>query len=110
MQAGLLRDRITITQETVTGQNSYGEDAVTTATVGQFWANVISLTGRELEVAQQRWAEARYKVIMRHQPGVSITRKMTVVNGGRSMDILDVQDIDSSIRPKALLICKDYDG
>ncbi|OFX13202.1 MAG: hypothetical protein A2Z18_11075 [Armatimonadetes bacterium RBG_16_58_9] len=94
MRIGPYRHRITISRKTVSGQNSYGEDVsdYTTTAFGPFWAEVTALRGRELESARQTWAEARFRVRMRHQPGVTVRREDRITWGTRTLDILDAED------------------
>jgi head-tail adaptor len=110
MQAGKLRHTITITSEAVASQNSYGEDVLTTSTVGEYPCRVEYLEGRELAAASQRWARARYRITMRYQPGVTISPNMTVTWEGRTLDIVDVRNPGDSLRPETLLIAQDHEG
>ena len=110
MQAGTLRHRITIKNPTITGQNGFGEDVVSLVTVGSYACRIEPLTGRELEAAQQTWAEARYRIMMRSQGAQVFTRKMQITWGARTLDILDVQDARSNSHPEIMMIAKDYDG
>lgn len=91
MQAGKFDQRITISVAVVTGQNSYGEDIFGVPTTATYWAEVRFLQGRELEAVMQRWADARYLIDMRRQPGVSINRKSPLLWNGLNLDIVDVQ-------------------
>lgn len=71
--AGRYDMRVSFKRKNVTGQDTFGVDVLgTPTTVGTFWANVEPLRGRELQYAQQRWAEAQYMITLRRQPGVSI--------------------------------------
>lgn len=110
MQAGKLRHTITITSAAVASQNSYGEDVLTTSTVGEYPCLVEYLEGRELATASQRWAKARYKITMRHQPGVTINPTMTATWEGRELDIVDVRDPGDSMRPQIVMIAQDHEG
>lgn len=95
----------------MTGQNSSGEDIITWTEVGTgFWCNIAPLQGRELSDALQRWAEARYSITLRHQPGITFTRKMRITWGSRTIDILDVQDVAESLRPEVVFFTRDFDG
>ena len=92
MRSGTLRHQITITRRNVTGQNSFGEDTLgTSTTVGAYKADVIALQGREFEAAQQKWAEARFKVRMRYT-ATAIRREDQITWGTRTLEILDVED------------------
>lgn len=112
MQAGKFRHRLLFTQPTSSAQNSYGEAIVVNTLVGEFWCSIEAMKGRELELAQQRWAEAQYKITLRHQPGITFTRKMQAWWGSpaRVMDILDVHDVEGSVRPQIVMFAKDYHG
>lgn len=112
MKAGKLRHRITITQKTVSSQNSFGEDVTSTQTVGTFWAFVRGLQGSEVEKAMQKWPEAQYTILMRYQPGITITPEMSISWKGRTLDILDVDDTDAGATtdPRMTLIARDFQG
>jgi head-tail adaptor len=109
MQAGRLRHTITITEQIVSGQNSFGEDVVEMSDVGlgEFPCRVEFLEGRELGLAMQRWARARYKITMRHQPDIVITANMTATWEGRTLDIVSVQEPDA-LRPMVVLYAQDH--
>lgn len=107
MRSSLLaRSRITIQRASVT-QNDYGEDVPTWAALGSYWANIRALQGRELEAAQQTWAEARFRIDMRYQRGSDFRRKDRIVWGSRTLDVLDVEDPDQRQR-RLILTCKEY--
>jgi len=90
-------------------QNSSGEDISPPETIGTFPCHVSFLQGKERENAMQLWAEAKYSILMRHQPEVTFTRKMRGTWNGRTLDILDVQDPGE--RAQSLtMIARDYDG
>ena len=107
MQAGKLDQRIVIKDKTIASQNTYGEDVTTPVTVGTFWARVEFLTGRELDAAQQRWAEARYRIRMRRQPGITLQREQSIQWNGLTLNILDIQGPGTRM-PEWILIAKDY--
>jgi SPP1 family predicted phage head-tail adaptor len=107
MRAGQLRHRLTVQQGVVSGQNAAGEDIKTWTEVGTFWCRIEPLQGREAGEAQQRWAEARHKITMRKQPGVTLQPKMRGIWGSRTLDILDVED-PGGIRPSLTLYARDY--
>lgn len=109
MQAGRLRHQIVVTNPVISGQNSFSEDTVVDTVVGTFWCLVESLQGREKEAVQQRWAEARYKITMRHQSGITFKAKMTVDWNGLTLDILDVEDTQSTLRPEVVMFARDHE-
>lgn len=107
MQAGKLDQRIVVKGRTITGQNGYGEDIITTTTVGTFWAAVEFVTGREPFMAGQRFAEAKYKIRMRRQPGITLQREQTVEWNGQTLDVLDIQGPGTRM-PEWLIIARDH--
>lgn len=117
MQAGKLRDRITILRKTEGTQNASGEPAVTWEELGVFRAEVLTAPGRERDIAEQTRAEAIYSITMRKQPSVDFQRADAVVRGdwdGSSTPDLDVLSIEQiraagSSRVEALkLVCREY--
>ncbi len=108
MRAGRLRHNISLTTPTVTGQNSYGEDIVTDTQIGTFPCLIEALVGRERDSAMQRWAEAKYKITMRQQPGITFSSKMSATFGSRTLDILDVEDLGESLRPEVVMYAQDH--
>ena len=96
-----------ITGRLVTGQNSTGEDTITATTVGTFWARVEFLAGRELASLQQKWAEARYRISIRRQPGITLEREHAISWNGQTLDILDIQGPGTRM-PEWTLIAKDH--
>ncbi len=92
MQSGQLDQRVAIYRKTVTGQDATGADILGTPTLlGTFWANVQFITGHELQDASQRWAEAKYKITIRRQPGVTLQRDDTATWNSQTLDILDIR-------------------
>jgi head-tail adaptor len=85
-----------------------GEDATTpTTTVGTFWARVEYLTGRELEAMQQRWADARYRICMLRQPGITLQAKDTITWNSQTLDILNIQGQGTRM-PEWTIIARDF--
>lgn len=90
LNPGLLREQVTFQRKTVTGQNSYGEDTYTWTDVLTCKMQVVAMQGRELESAQQRWAEARFRLRGHYTDRVTTT--MRAVWNGRYLDVLDAED------------------
>lgn len=112
MQAGLLRDRITFTRpldSSETTQDEFGND-VGSETIGTFYCSVDYLRGGEKQAQQQKWAQARYKIEMRHQPGITFTPKMTATWNGRTLNILEVEDLGNRMRPAITMFAEDFQG
>ena len=107
MQAGKLRQRVEHQRQTVTGQNSYGQKTYTWDAVGTYWAEVRAMQGKELDIAQQKWAEARFKVTVRYQPSVEFKRADRLVWGTRNLDIIDAEDPDGR-QDMVVIVAKEY--
>ena len=108
MRAGTLRCQVTLQHKTILSQDTFGQDVVswTADTDGPFWAMIDALQGRQLEAAQQTWAEARLRVTIRYQPGVTIERADRLLWGSRVLDILDAED-PSQRKRKVVMICRE---
>lgn len=103
MRAGKLRHQITINTVTTT-QNEHGEDVPTPVAFATVWADVHQLNGTELWRAQQVNSVATHRVMLRYLPGV--TPEMSILHQGRTLNILDVNDVDG--RHKEIdLTCKE---
>lgn len=76
-------------RNTVTGQNSYGEDILEPATIWECWASVSDLVqqGREAQAVLQRWAEARYVIRMR-PADVELRASDWIEWHGQTLDVL----------------------
>lgn len=101
MQSGKLRTLLTLNQKSVT-QNASGEDVVTWAELGTYYADIHPLTGREVDQVGQRWAEAQFRVTARVRSDITIQRADQFIWGSRTLDILGVEDVDQ--RGRELLI------
>ena len=103
MRAGRLRQRVTIELNTPT-RNAVGEEVENWSAFGggSRSARVVPLTGRELFGAQQRHAEAEYRIEMRFFGG--ITSAMRVAYNGRVFDILHVANLEERGRETHLLV------
>lgn len=106
MQAARLRTRVAIERPVYT-TGTMGENVESTPTaLGSFWVEILAAKGRELETMQQTWAEARFNVRMRHQPGITFRRSDRITWGSRTLDIVDVEDPDQRKR-ELNLICRE---
>lgn len=92
MQTGQLDQRVIFKRTAVTTQDARGADILATpSTLRECFANVMYLQGYELQVAQTRWAEVKYKITIRRQPGIEIRFTDTATWKGKVLDILDVR-------------------
>jgi head-tail adaptor len=90
---GLARHRLVIKRPVKT-KDDFGADVVTLALYATVYAQIVTLQGREMEAAQQRWAEAKYRIRMQYTPGIEreFTIERPLAAGTVQMDILDVRD------------------
>ena len=100
MRAGKLRHRVTI-QRAVEAQNEFGEAVTTWVNVGQVWASVEPLRGREYFQADGTQAEVSTVIRMRYRDG--IVAKMRLVHGDDSYDIESVIDVGGRGRELELM-------
>jgi SPP1 family predicted phage head-tail adaptor len=107
IHAGRLRHQIQIV-DLVLSQDSFGGSAIDNATpFATVWAEVLDLSGRELEAAQQKVSEVTHRITLRYIPGVKA--KQNVWFDDRQFQIEDVQDPDQ--RKKILyLLCIERDS
>jgi len=92
MQTGDLDQRIEFLRPVVTGQDSMGADILgSPISLRAVWAQVKSLDGRELQANAQRWAEARYKITIRRQPGLELLETDFITWRSRQLDMLDIR-------------------
>lgn len=98
LNPGLLRDQITWQRKVLASpyQNSYGEDVYQWSDLLTCRAQVKALSGRELETAQQRWAEAQYVIRQHYYAGLKRSDRIAWYVDGetRHLDVLDVADRD----------------
>ena len=100
MQAGKLRERVTIKQSDGS-QDSFGAETGAMADVGTFWAAIEPLNGREFFEAQQEQSQVTTRIRIRHQGG--ITPQMVVVWGTRIYEIVSVINPEERDRELVLM-------
>lgn len=109
VQAGKLRQRVTVQQITLGTPDLHGQHAETwaaypTSTSGKIWARVEPLRGNELIEAQQQAAEVTHRVTIRYLGG--LTTDMRLLYGTRELQILSALNIDERGHMTQLL-CKE---
>jgi SPP1 family predicted phage head-tail adaptor len=94
LNPGILRHQIVWQRKKVTDRSSMGEAQFEWVDVLICKAQVKPLQGREIEAAQQRWAEARYRITQHYVAGLNqAERGVWSIDGEtRYLDILDIQD------------------
>ncbi|HZP33965.1 MAG TPA: phage head closure protein [Candidatus Acidoferrales bacterium] len=109
LEAGKLRHLISILQ-VAPAQDSFGgvsTDQATETIYARVWANVETLTGRELYAAQQKVSQVTHRITMRYMPG--IVARMNIGFGTRLFQIQAVENPDE--RPHVLiLLCIERDN
>lgn len=101
MRAGKLRHRVTI-QRAVEEQDEFGAAVETWVNVGQVWASVEPLRGREYFQAEGVQAETDTRIRMRYYKE-AIVPKMRVVHGATIYDIESVIDVETRGRELELM-------
>ena len=95
MQAGLLRQRVTLQQRS-TGEDALGQQTLVWTDVATFSAHVEQLSGRELMTANAEHAEDTARVTIRYRAGV--VEKMRLLFGATIYDITGISDLDGRRR------------
>jgi len=101
MQAGDLRQRITIQEAADPAQDTYGAEIEVWADVATVWAAVEPLTGREFFDAQAMNAETTTRIRIRYREG--IVPEMRVSWGDHIYDIQSVIESESGRRELHLM-------
>jgi SPP1 family predicted phage head-tail adaptor len=101
MDAGKLRNRITIQQRTLV-QDSYGQPIESWADFATVWAEIRSLSGRESLVASAVQGVTNYEINIRFKAG--ITQSMRVAYKSRYLDIQSIVT-DFDLKKKTTLFC-----
>jgi SPP1 family predicted phage head-tail adaptor len=110
LNPGVLRHQITWQGKAVTGQDSMGQDSGGWADVLTCRADVKSLEGHELEIAQQKWAESRFRVIQHYSKGLTDKMRIAWLVDGKMLylDVLDISD-PPGIGRYQIVTTKDYE-
>lgn len=109
LNPGLLIHQIRWQEKVSTGLNSSGEDTYEWQEVVTCRAQIKTIAGRELEMARQRWAEAKYEITQHWFSGLRPDMQITWYIGGeeRTLDVLDVRDPAGTGRVQ-VVIAKDH--
>lgn len=101
MEAGKLRNRITIEQRSAT-QDSFGQPIDSWTTYATVWASLRPLSGREFITANALSESTNYEIIIRYKAGV--TPQMRAKFGVRYFDIQAVLN-DRELNKQLTLLC-----
>ena len=106
MEAGRLRNRVTLQEKEVT-KDAYGAEVITWADVATVWAAVEPLAGREFMEGRSLDAELSTRIRIRYREGVRPTYRATW--GDHVYDIQSVIDVNGRHR-ELLLMCRELPG
>ena len=102
MDAGTLRERVTVQQATET-RNSIGESLLSYTTFEVVWASVQGVSAREFLLAGQQQVEVSHRVKMRYLTG--LTSGMRLLWRGRTLEIISILEHEN--RSVHELICQE---
>ena len=102
MNAGTLRDRVTVQQATE-NRNRLGESISEWATFTEVWASVQGVSAREFLLAGQQQVEVSHRVKMRYLNG--LTPQMRLLWRGRTLEIISILEHEN--RSVHELICQE---
>lgn len=101
MRAGPLRNLIAISRPT-TIKDDRGQDVIQWSELGQTFAEVHQLAGRELEKAMQVSSEVTYRVTTRCTPGLIIRSSdriaVTLWDGPHTLDLIAIKNVNGQNR------------
>ena len=100
LRSNRMRHRIEILEKSVT-QNATGEEMITWTGVGDFWASVEPIRGREFVEMKQAQAEISTRIRMRFTDGITPT--MRVRYDGRDFEIQAVIHVEEKQRELQLM-------
>ena len=105
LNPGLLRHRITWQRKTEGAQNTYGEPSETWDDVLACACQIKAMSGRELDAARQRWAEATYVIRQHYYAGLLPTDRIAwYVDGAtKYLDVLSIEDRDGIGRTQTVV-------
>ena len=102
MDAGKLRERVTVQQAT-DNRNSLGEAVQTWSTFATRWASVEGMSTRELLQMGQQQLEISHRVRLRYLSG--LTQGMRLVWRGRTLEIVSL--LEHNNRSEHELLCQE---
>lgn len=89
-----LRHRVTLQKNTSPTTRSTGQLAPGWTDAGTFWASIDPLSAREKIIALQMNNRASHQLVMRYQPGISITANDRFTFGSRVFNVDSVLNVD----------------
>lgn len=105
MKIGALNKRITIQQPSNT-QDAAGAPSTAFVDVGQMWASIAPIMGREAITADQTLASMDVRIVIRHHPLLdAMNAKWRIVYNGVYFNIVSIANQNSANRSIELM-CK----
>ena len=105
IDAGQFRHPFTAQEDTGSSRNSKGEITASWTTHCELRGSLSALEGRESEAIRERFAEADYLVVTRHNSKTkAITPAMRLVLGSRTFDILANVDPDGRGKLRRIVV------
>jgi SPP1 family predicted phage head-tail adaptor len=107
MQAGKLRHYVQW-YSTTQARDSYGDSITSYSLVGNLWARIEPLAGRELMHAQQAFAEATYRITARYDSALSadVTDTIYWTSQTRRFEVLHIANADER-NEYVVMLCKE---
>lgn len=102
VDSGKLRTRADV-QNRTTARDGYGDALETWGTAATVWAEVVSLSGRELWAAQQAQADVTTRVRIRYRSDVTVSPRTRIRIGTRVLNVQAAIDVDGRKRLLDLL-------
>lgn len=90
-----MRHRVTLQRRTVTN-DSYGQPIETWSTVGDVWAEIKPLSGRQLETLAEQFEDITHQITLRYS--ADIDAKDRLVYRDRYFEVLHVINFDERDR------------
>ena len=111
VNAGQLRERLTILTVSSSSQDAFGAPVESTQTFAEVWGRVRALSGQERLVAAQVTPEATHEIVIRYMPGITARMRITQAatdaydETARSYEIIaPPEDIDGKHRYLRLVV------
>lgn len=108
MRAGPLRHRVTV-QSSSSAADGFGQPQPTWGSVGEYWANVEPLVGREAERARQVRADATHRVTMRIPVTITTAHRL-VFESTRTLNVAQVLNVGERDREQRLVCVEILSG
>lgn len=102
MKVGPMRQRVTL-QTLTKSKDRYGQEIEVWTTVNTYWAEIVTLSGREAVNARQIKAESTHRITMRYE-GTVIDETMRFLFNSRVLKVSWVNNVEQRNR-EYLILC-----